>query len=99
MQSISEQFVPHANPSTGLFQAVFSPRDRQDQLTVALIIESTTNRISAPTTISLTSNLFNPFNNFQAAGANVPGFGASIKQRFQQYNLTHTWTLSNSTGE
>jgi len=33
---------------------------------------------------------------FQAAGANVPGFGDTIKQRFQQYNLSHTWTISNS---
>jgi hypothetical protein len=38
-----------------------------------------------------------PFAQFQAAGANVPGFASSIKERFQQWNLTHTWTISNST--
>src|SRR5207245_114978 len=38
----------------------------------------------------------NPFNNFQAAGANVPGFGSTVKQRFQQWNLSHTWTINNS---
>lgn len=39
---------------------------------------------------------FSPFNNFQAAGANLPGFGDTIAQRDQQYNLSHTWTISNS---
>lgn len=38
-----------------------------------------------------------PFAQFQAAGANVPGFASIIAERFQQYNLTHTWTISNST--
>ena len=33
---------------------------------------------------------------FQAAGANVPGFGAQIPTRVQQYNLSHTWTISNT---
>ena len=39
---------------------------------------------------------FSPFNNFQAAGANMPGFGDTIGQRNQQYNLSHTWTITNS---
>jgi hypothetical protein len=38
-----------------------------------------------------------PFAQFQAAGANVPGFASAIKERFQQWNLTHTWTISNNT--
>ena len=57
---------------------------------------STTSRISAPTITSPIEDTFNPFNNFQAAGANVPGFGANSKQRFQQWNLSHTWTVSNN---
>jgi hypothetical protein len=41
-----------------------------------------------------------PFSNFQAAGANVPGFGAIFKTRTQQWNLSHTWTLgSNAVNE
>ena len=41
-----------------------------------------------------------PFSNFQAAGANVPGFGAIFKTRSQQWNLSHTWTLgSNAVNE
>ena len=39
----------------------------------------------------------NPFDNFELTGANVPGFGAVVAQRIQQWNITHTWTISNST--
>jgi hypothetical protein len=37
-----------------------------------------------------------PYNNFEESGANVPGFGNYDKLRFQQWNFTHTWTVSNS---
>ncbi|HVI10779.1 MAG TPA: carboxypeptidase regulatory-like domain-containing protein [Candidatus Binatia bacterium] len=37
-----------------------------------------------------------PFNEFEGAGANVPGFGNLNNNRFQQWNLTHTWTLTNA---
>ncbi len=30
------------------------------------------------------------------AGANVPGFGNFNNNRFQQYNLSHTWTITNA---
>lgn len=41
-----------------------------------------------------------PFSNFQAAGANVPGFGAIFKTRVQQVNLTQTSTIgSNAVNE
>ena len=35
-----------------------------------------------------------PFAFFQAAGANVPGFGSLFAQRVQQWNLSHTWTIN-----
>jgi hypothetical protein len=37
-----------------------------------------------------------PFDQFEQAGANVPGFGNHNNNRFQQWNLTHTWTINNS---
>jgi hypothetical protein len=41
-----------------------------------------------------------PFSNFQAAGANLPGFDALFKTRDQQWNLSHTWTIgSNAVNE
>ena len=38
-----------------------------------------------------------PFSYFEQAGANVPGFGSIVDERFQQWNVSHTWTISNST--
>ena len=35
-----------------------------------------------------------PFARFQAAGANVPGFGSNYSERNQQFNLSETWTAS-----
>ena len=37
-----------------------------------------------------------PYNNFEAAGANLPGFGSYNNARDQQWNFTHTWTISNA---
>jgi hypothetical protein len=87
-------FVPQA--VNGQLVTLGSERDRQDQATFRF-----DHRINDKQNFSayyyLTDETdFNPFNTFQAAGANVPGFGDTIKQRFQQYNLSHTWTISNS---
>ncbi len=37
-----------------------------------------------------------PFSNFQAAGANLPGFPALTSTRGQQWNISHTWTLGST---
>jgi hypothetical protein len=41
-------------------------------------------------------HIVQPFANFQLAGADVPGFGSIIRDRYQQYNITHNWTLNNT---
>jgi hypothetical protein len=38
-----------------------------------------------------------PFSFFEEAGANVPGFGSILAERFQQWNISHTWTITNNT--
>jgi hypothetical protein len=43
------------------------------------------------------SAILQPFARFQAAGANVPGFGSAFDIRYQQYSLTETWTINPST--
>ena len=90
------RFVPAANTSNGLFQAVLTGNDQTNQATFRF-----DHRINEKMQFSAyyyfnDENLVDPFNNFQAAGANVPGFGADSKQRFQQWNLSHTWTITNS---
>lgn len=90
------RFVPQPNTANGFFQAVLTGHDRSDQFTFRFDHHiNTKQQFSAYYyfTDQLTSS---PFDNFQAAGANVPGFGSISKQRFQQWNLSHTWTLSNS---
>src|SRR5437870_12191981 len=42
-------------------------------------------------------NQLDPFAKFESGGANLPGFGALTDERFQQWNLTHTWTLNPTT--
>jgi hypothetical protein len=37
-----------------------------------------------------------PFSNFQAAGANIPGFGGIFKTRVQQLNMSETSTLGST---
>jgi hypothetical protein len=41
-------------------------------------------------------NQTQPFSNFQAAGANIPGFGAIFKTRVQQVNVSQTSTIGST---
>jgi Carboxypeptidase regulatory-like domain/TonB-dependent Receptor Plug Domain len=41
-------------------------------------------------------NQTQPFSNFQAAGANIPGFGGIFKTRVQQLNMSETSTIGSS---
>jgi carboxypeptidase family protein len=35
-----------------------------------------------------------PFSYFLAQGANLPGFGNTTRSRYQQFNLSHAWTIT-----
>ncbi len=90
------RFVPGANRSDGSYQAVPVSKDRQDQFTLRM-----DHHINSRQSLSFyyyytDDNQFQPFYNFQASGANIPGFGSKVGTRSQQYNLSHTWSLSNS---
>jgi len=96
--ALLQQYVPHANDSTGtLFQAVPNGENNADQFTLRL-----DHRINEHQQFSLyyyftNHNQLDPFAKFESGGANLPGFGANTDERFQQWNLTHTWTLSPTT--
>ena len=91
------QFVPGANRSDGTFQTVAGiHRDRTDQFTFKL-----DHRINDRQNLSAyyyfnDSTLFDPYSRFQAGGANVLQFGANTAERYQQWNVTHNWTLRNN---
>jgi Carboxypeptidase regulatory-like domain/TonB dependent receptor len=90
------RFVPAANRAGGIYQAVPVSADTQNQFTIRF-----DHRINDKQNFSFyyyfTNDAnFQPFYNFQASGANIPGFGANVGSRYQQYNPSHTWTISNS---
>jgi Carboxypeptidase regulatory-like domain len=90
------QLVP-LSPSGGLLQTVPVQPERGDQFTVKL-----DHRINDKQNLSFyyyfdDHSIVFPFAQFQAAGANVPGFASATNERFQQWNLSHTWTINNST--
>jgi hypothetical protein len=90
------QFVPLPNTPDGFFVSSPVSRDRTDQLQVKV-----DHRINDKQNLSIyyyfnDTTGFQPFSRFQAGGSNVPGFGASTKERYQQWNLSHTWTVTNS---
>jgi len=89
------QFVPAS--SSGVLQTVPVQPERGDQFTVKF-----DHRINDKQNLSIyyyfdDHHLVSPFAQFQAAGANVPGFASITSERFQQWNISHTWTISNST--
>jgi hypothetical protein len=88
-------YLPAA-PASGLYQGVPTQADNQDQFTVRLD-HKINDRQNLSVYYYFTDERTNsPFYNFQASGANVPGYGTQVKQRYQQWNPSHTWTLSNA---
>lgn len=94
---LMNQFVPSANNPDGTSQTVAGiHKDRTDQFTAKV-----DHRINDRQNLSVyyyfnDSTLFDPYSRFQAGGANVLDFGANTLERYQQWNLTHNWTLRNN---
>jgi outer membrane receptor protein involved in Fe transport len=91
------QIVPTpANNSDKLVTTPVQP-DRGDQFTIR-IDHHLSNSQNLSIYYYFTDHHFvSPFAQFQAAGANIPGYGSIVNERFQQWNITHTWTISNTT--
>ena len=91
------KFVPVPAGGANIIQTVPVQPDRGDQFTVKL-----DHRINDKQNLSVyyyfdDHHVVSPFAQFQAAGANVPGFGSITNERFQQWNISHTWTINNTT--
>jgi len=77
----------------GLVQTVPNLIENDDQFTIRFDQNfSTTQHFTAYYYFD-DVNQNQPFSNFQAAGANVPGFGGIFKTRVQQVNLSQTSTI------
>jgi hypothetical protein len=91
------QFVPQAPGDNDLISTVPTEPIRGDQFTVKF-----DHRINDKQNLSVyyyfnDDRMVQPFANFELSGADVPGFGSIVAERFQQWNITHTWTLNSST--
>ena len=91
------QFVPTPPNDGSLISTVPTEPIRGDQFTVKL-----DHRINDKQNLSIyyyfnDDRTVQPFANFELTGADVPGFGSIVAERFQQWNISHTWTISNST--
>ena len=91
------QDIPTPLTSSGALVTTPVQPERGDQFTVRL-----DHRINSKQNLSIyyyfdDHHLVSPFAVFEAAGASVPGFGSITNERFQQWNISHTWTLSNTT--
>jgi len=91
------QFVPLANRPDGTFQTVSGiHNDRTDQFTLKFDHRLNDKQNLSAYYYFTDSNLFDPYARFQAGGATTLGFGASTLERFQQLNISHNFTISNS---
>ncbi|MGD0570995.1 MAG: carboxypeptidase regulatory-like domain-containing protein [Candidatus Sulfotelmatobacter sp.] len=91
------QLVPIAPNGGNLITTVPTQPTRGDQFTVKV-----DHRINDKQNLSIyyyfdDERVVQPFANFELTGADVPGFGSIIAQRIQQWNISHTWSISNST--
>jgi hypothetical protein len=94
--NLLQQFVPAANAGTNGYEAVPVGTNNANQFTVRF-----DHRISDHQSFTAyyyfdDSTQLQPYNTFEESGANVPGFGNYNDLRFQQWNLTHTWTINNA---
>jgi outer membrane receptor protein involved in Fe transport len=90
------QFVPAANRGDSQFQSVPGQRDRDHQGTLRIDHAINDHQQLNFYYYADDDALAKPFSRFQAAGANVPGFGSDYGQRIQQWNIGHTWVLNAS---
>jgi len=90
------RFVPSANRPDGTYQAVPTKSDDLNQFTARVDHTITHHQNFSVYYYFTDENITQPFYDFQGSGANVPGFGSLVRQRFQQWDLNHTWTLANS---
>jgi Carboxypeptidase regulatory-like domain len=94
--NLMQQFVPTANVGSGLNQSVPVSTDNGDQFSVRFDQKITNHQNFSVYYYFNDIRQLQPYNEFEAAGATVPGFGNFNDNRFQQWNLSHTWTINNA---
>jgi hypothetical protein len=91
------QFVPLPNVGAQTFVSSPNAKVRQDQFTLRLDHNLTSQQQLSFYYYGTDGFDGEPFSRFQAAGANVPNFGNTTRDRFQQVNLSHNWMINSRT--
>src|ERR1022692_1198521 len=90
------RFVPASNRPNSNYQAVPVSADTQNQFTLRFDHHINQRQNFSFYYYFTNDTNFQPFYDFQASGANIPGFGANVGSRYQQFNPSHTWTITNN---
>lgn len=90
-------FVPSPNVGPNIFRAVPDAAGRQDQMTTRVDRNLTSQQQLSLYYYFTDGYNDQPFSGFQAAGADLPGFGNQTQTRFQQLNVSHNWMISSKT--
>jgi hypothetical protein len=94
--NLLQKFVPAANIGSNQNQVVPVGTDNQDQFTVRIDHKINDRQNFTAYYYFNDTRETQPYDTFEAAGANVPGFGNFNNLRNQQWNLSHTWTINNA---
>ncbi|HXY07194.1 MAG TPA: carboxypeptidase-like regulatory domain-containing protein [Terriglobales bacterium] len=94
--SLMNQYIPQPNIGAYQNQSVPASTDNQDQFTVRFDQKITDRQNFTAYYYFNDISQIQPYDEFEQAGANIPGFGNTNDNRFQQWNLSHNWSISNA---
>ena len=94
---LMNEFVPLPNVGAQTFLSVPEAKVRQDQITLRLDHNLTSQQQLSFYYYGADGLDGEPFSRFQAAGSNLPEFGNLTRDRFQQLNLSHNWMVNSKT--
>jgi len=94
--NLLQMFVPAANIGSNQNQVVPVGTTNADQFSVRIDHRINDHQNFTAYYYFNDNRELDSYDTFEASGANVPGFGNYNNLRNQQWNFTHTWTISNS---
>src|SRR5579864_6867147 len=93
---LMNQYVPLPNRPDGTWQGTVIGPTRGDQMTGRIDHKINDHQNLTGYYYFQDDHIVQPQALFEYTGANVPGFGSIVNERFQQYNISHTWTINST---
>jgi Carboxypeptidase regulatory-like domain len=94
--NLLQKYVPAANVGSSQNQVVPVGTINADQFTFRLDHTISNHQNFTAYYYFNDNRELDPYDTFEAAGANTTGFGNLNNLRYQQWNFTHTWTINNA---